>query len=213
MSWSKLYRLRALMAQYFYTWWYGLFFKMHAGCTMESPIYVTGPVHFTLHTGSVFEMKAHSRIHSGYFANTFGGERNSIITVFKNGKLIIGANAGISSATIICTHQILIGPNVLVGGGCCIYDTDFHELEYARRDGSQPQSKPIEIKEGAFIGGYCHILKGVCIGQGSVVAAGSVVTKDIPDYEVWGGNPARFIKAINDTDSTKGEVKMHADHP
>jgi acetyltransferase-like isoleucine patch superfamily enzyme len=180
---------------------------------MEKPIYITGPVRFTLQSGSAFEMKAHSRIHSGYYANTFGGERLSIITVFNHGKLVIGSNAGISSTTIICTNQIIIGSNVLVGGGSCIYDTDFHEIEYARRDGSQVQSKPIEIKEGAFIGGYCHILKGVSIGKGSVVAAGSVVTKDIPDFEVWGGNPARFIKTINDGESNMGHPKMEAVHP
>ena len=184
------------MAQAYYTWRYNVFFKMHDGCLIENPIYITGPVLFTLHTGSRFEMQAHSRIHSGHLANSFGGERKSIITVFKNGHLTIGANSGVSGATIICAERINIASDVLIGGGSCIYDTDFHGINYKTRIETKPKSSPIEIKQGVFVGGYCQILKGVTIGVGSVVAAGSIVTKDIPDHEVWGGNPAKFIRKI-----------------
>ncbi|MFZ1676196.1 MAG: acyltransferase [Saprospiraceae bacterium] len=196
MTWSIYYRLRGLVTRYYYTLIYSLVFKLHSGCIIDKPFYITGPVRFTLHTGSKFEMKAFSRIHSGHLANSFGGERKSIITVLKGGHLTIGMNSGISNATIICTERILIGPNVLIGGGSCIYDTDFHDINYPSRKENKAMGGPIEIKEGAFIGGYCHILKGVTVGKGSVVAAGSIVTKDIPDYEVWGGNPARFIKGL-----------------
>lgn len=54
----------------------------------------------------------------------------------------------------------------------------------------------MRIKEGAFIGVNTIITKPVIIGKCSVVGAGSVVTKDIPDYEVWAGNPAKFIRSI-----------------
>ena len=58
------------------------------------------------------------------------------------------------------------------------------------------QKAEVRIKEGAFIGVNTIITKPVTIGKYSVVGAGSVVTKDIPDYEVWAGNPAKFIKSI-----------------
>lgn len=58
------------------------------------------------------------------------------------------------------------------------------------------QKAEVRIKEGAFIGVNTIITKPVTIGKFSVVGAGSVVTKDIPDYEVWAGNPARFIRSI-----------------
>lgn len=54
----------------------------------------------------------------------------------------------------------------------------------------------VTIKEGAFIASHCIILKGVTVGRRAVVGAGSVVTKDVPDDEVWAGNPARFVKRV-----------------
>lgn len=54
--------------------------------------------------------------------------------------------------------------------------------------------RAVTIREGAFIGAHCVILKGVTIGKNAVVGAGSVVTKSIPDNEIWAGNPAKFIR-------------------
>lgn len=85
------------------------------------------------------------------------------------------------------------------GGGVKLYDTDFHSISYEERiQKPDPgiKSKPILIKEGAFIGAHSIILKGVTVGRHSVIGAGSVVTKDIPDNEVWAGNPARFIRKL-----------------
>lgn len=54
----------------------------------------------------------------------------------------------------------------------------------------------MEVKKRIIIGGFSIILKGVAIGENSIVAAGSVVSKDIPDNEIWGGIPAKFIRKI-----------------
>ena len=74
-----------------------------------------------------------------------------------------------------------------------IYDNDFHSVEYSNRM-SRPDTHirrgKILIKEGAFIGAHSIILKNVTIGKRSVIGAGSVVTKDVPDGEIWAGNPA-----------------------
>ena len=81
-----------------------------------------------------------------------------------------------------------------------IYDTDFHSINYDDRvtnSDINPGVKPVEIKEGAFIGAFTIILKSVTIGEHSVISAGSVVTKNIPPNEVWGGNPAKFIKKLD----------------
>ena len=58
-------------------------------------------------------------------------------------------------------------------------------------------TKPVLIRQGAFIGAHSIILKGVTIGRHSVIGAGSVVTHDVPDNEIWAGNPAVFVRRIN----------------
>ena len=55
---------------------------------------------------------------------------------------------------------------------------------------------PVRIENDAFIGTRCIICKGVTIGEKSIIAAGSVVVKDVPAGEMWGGNPAKYIKKI-----------------
>lgn len=105
-----------------------------------------------------------------------------------------------TTTCIAAWEKVTIEDNVLVGGDCKIYDTDFHPIKFAPRiqyDRSQIKCAPITICEGAWIGAHSIILKGVTIGKRSVVGAGSVVTHDIPDDEVWAGNPARFIRKLS----------------
>ena len=86
-----------------------------------------------------------------------------------------------------------------IGSGCLITDTDSHPLSYEDRiadDKSKTISIPIHILEGSFIGARSIILKGVTIGRHSVVGAGSVVTKSVPDNSVVCGNPAVVVKTL-----------------
>ena len=89
----------------------------------------------------------------------------------------------------------------MIGADCKIYDNDFHPVRYNDRildPDSNIQSAPIEIQDGAWIGAHSIILKGTVIGKRAVIGAGSVVAgKIIGDDEIWAGNPARFIKKIN----------------
>lgn len=139
----------------------------------------------------------HVIINSSMRSNPVSGSRTKIYTM-KNGKIIIGNNVGLSNCTLISNHQISIGDNVLVGAGTIIIDTNFHSTNYNYRILNLIEEDcdhfRIEIKEGAFIGANCIILKGVSIGKRAVIGAGSVVTKSVPDDEVWAGNPAHCIK-------------------
>lgn len=119
--------------------------------------------------------------------------------VRKNGELIIGKQVGISNSTIVCHNKIEIGAFVFVGGNCKIWDTDFHSLDPIERvhNGDKKiKTAPIKIEDYAFIGGSSIILKGVTIGKNSIIGAGSVVTQNIPENEIWAGNPARYIKTL-----------------
>lgn len=139
------------------------------------------------------------RINSRLSANPIGGDTQTNIVVRKDAVLKIANNVALSNTTIFCDTSIVIEDDVMIGGSVKIYDTDFHPITYLDRKENWKESinaSPVVIKQGAFIGAHSIILKGLVIGTRSVVGAGSVVTKNVPDDEIWAGNPARFIKKI-----------------
>ena len=134
-------------------------------------------------------------------ANPIGGDTRTILNTVQHGTIRIGARSGLSNCTIVSRESVTIGEDVRIGGSCRIYDTDFHAVSFEDRiinGDHNVVSKPVVIKDGAFIGAFSIILKGVTVGKHSVVGAGSVVTKNSPDGEVWGGNPAKFIKKLEE---------------
>lgn len=135
---------------------------------------------------------------SGHKLNPIGNAFITRIIVSKQGKLVLGKNVGISNTSIYCTKEITLGNNVMIGGGTKIWDTDFHSIDYNDRlnGDSNIVSKKIIIEDNVFIGGFTIILKGVYIGRNSVIGAGSVVTGTIPPNQIWGGNPAKFIREL-----------------
>ena len=139
------------------------------------------------------------KINSNISSNPAGGPYKSALVVGKNATLQIGNNVGISGTTIVAQSSVIIEDNVMLGSGVCVFDADFHSIDYENRikkPDTTTQTKPVKICMGAFVGARSIILKGVTIGEKSVVGAGSVVTKSIPPGEIWAGNPAKFIKKI-----------------
>lgn len=140
-------------------------------------------------------------INSKTESNPIGGNRTVFRTLQDTALIKVGNNVGMSHAVLCARIKIIIEDNVLLGAGCKIFDNDFHSLSYKERiEGSDNDINggEIYIREGAFIGAAVLILKGVVIGKHSVIGAGAVVTKDIPDYEIWAGNPARKIGIVKD---------------
>lgn len=112
------------------------------------------------------------------------------IICFKNSRLILGGGFINADVKIRCFNSITIGSGVKISHNVTIMDGDGHLLEY---EGYIPV-KPIVIEDHVWIGTKSTILKGVRIGEGSIVAAGSVVTRDVPPHTLVAGNPARVIK-------------------
>lgn len=141
-------------------------------------------------------------INSNQKSNPIGGNVRCYFKTLRDGNIKIGKGCRLSNVAITSQSEIIIGRNVYLGGGSKIYDTDFHSLDFNDRITgggieNSVKSAPIHICDGAFIGAHCIILKGVTIGEKSIVGAGSVVTKSIPPGEIWAGNPARFLKKID----------------
>lgn len=139
-------------------------------------------------------------IYSKETVNPIGGGRTVFQTI-AGGRIILGNQVGMSHAVLCARSEIKIEDNVLIGGGVKIFDHDFHSLDYKERmqnGDANVKTAPILIKEGAFIGAHAIILKGVTVGRHSVIGAGAVVTKNVPDNEVWAGNPAKFVKELSD---------------
>ncbi len=174
-------------------------FKIH-GIKFGKQIKTYGIIRLKIDDDSEFKINDGVIIRSHWKSNPAGGgQKDCIFAVRGKGSLEIGKNVGISNSTIYCNRKIVIEDDVYIGVNSIIYDTDFHSIYADKRlnGNTDIKSMPVIIKRGAWIGGHCIILKGVSIGEQSVIGAGSVVTKDVPPDEVWAGNPARFIKKIN----------------
>ncbi len=133
----------------------------------------------------------------------------------ETGFVSIGDRVHIGASQFISVNGITIGNDVTIAWGCTIYDHNSHSVNWNERMNDTLQeyrdiiscgdpiinknwdvvkSAQIKICDKAWIGMNVIILKGVTIGEGAIVGAGSVVTKDVPAWSVVGGNPARILK-------------------
>lgn len=141
-----------------------------------------------------------------------GGESNvEGLLVLERGdaRISIGARTHLGGGTLLsCADAIQIGDDVLIAFDVLIMDHDSHALRFAdrkhdvcdwmqgRKDWRAVPMARVTIERRAWIGARVIVLKGVRIGVGAVVAAGSVVTRDVPDWTLVAGNPARIIRPL-----------------
>jgi acetyltransferase-like isoleucine patch superfamily enzyme len=111
--------------------------------------------------------------------------KDSTIYIHPNALLTIGKNTYLNGSIIDCSYKISIGNDCALADGVRIMDNSWHLSD---------SSGEVKIGNKVWIATNALILPGVTIGEGAVVAAGSVVTKDVPPFSVVGGNPAKIIK-------------------
>ncbi len=127
---------------------------------------------------------------------------------FHSGKDIsIGNNSGIGQyaslhGTISIGHDVMMGPNVTIWTA----NHNFSRTDIPMTQQGIGEEKPVTIKDDVWIGSNVVILAGVTLGQGSIVGAGSIVTRDVPDWAVVAGNPAKIIRYRKSADSKDGVV-------
>jgi acetyltransferase-like isoleucine patch superfamily enzyme len=122
-------------------------------------------------------------------------------------KISIGQRSFIN-AIVIAAQEIQIGDDVMISWGTTIVDHNSHAIAFSQRandatewrkgnkDWSNVVCNPVHISNKVWIGFNAIILKGVHIGEGAIVGAGSVVTKDVAPWTIVGGNPAKLIRTI-----------------
>ncbi|MGI4756364.1 MAG: acyltransferase [Janthinobacterium lividum] len=142
---------------------------------------------------------------------------NQFVFESEAGRINVGNNVFINGGTqVISRCSIDIEDNVMIAWGCMIYDHDSHSVFYKDRvadhdqqladfptgnfirnkDWSGVRSAPIRICQHAWLGFDVVVLKGVTIGEGAIIGAKAVVTKDVPPWTIAAGNPARVVKEI-----------------
>ena len=134
--------------------------------------------------------------------------RGSLYVPYRDSRIVIGNRVGMSSPCIWANELVTIGNDVNIGGECLIMDTDAHPHDFNQRRmvyrlevGEEVYNKtiptsPVVIDDDVWIGARSTILKGVHIGARSIIAAGSVVTKDIPSDCIAAGTPCRVVRKL-----------------
>lgn len=122
----------------------------------------------------------------------------------------IGRNTFVGKSHLVTAQSIVIGDDVLISWGVTISDHDSHNIAFSKRvtdhqdllqgrkDWTHVRQNPVKICDKAWIGFNAIILQGVTIGEGAIVGAGALVTKDVPPWTVVGGNPAKIIRELSE---------------
>lgn len=167
------------------------------GCPPGKGFRTTGKCLFKARRASSIQIGKSVYFSAAQRSNRIGLSSPVIVETLGDGLIEIGDHCGLSACVLSSRNSIRLGSYVKVGANVKIMDHDFHALDWQvrRTDGDSEliQHKPIVIGDDAFIGVNSLILKGVHIGQQSIIAAGSVVTHDVPSGETWGGNPAKKL--------------------
>jgi len=125
-----------------------------------------------------------------------------------NARIEVGDRCFVGSGLLVAAEQIVIGDDVMLSWGVTIVDHNSHAVNFesrrrdvldwakGKKDWSVVSQKPVVLESKCWVGFDASILKGVTIGEGAIVAAGSVVTRDVPAWTVVGGNPARILREL-----------------
>lgn len=164
------------------------------GCQLGSGVLLNGLPHIRRKGNGRIVLGDGVTVNAARWANWLGTPAAMILSVENDAILELKSGAGVSSSQIIANIGIEIGENSMIGAGCLICDSDMHEVPLG--SGKKVTMAPIIIGKEVFIGARCIILKGVNIGDGAVIGAGSVVSKNIPAGALAAGNPAQILRML-----------------
>lgn len=126
------------------------------------------------------------------------------------GEVHVGDRCYLGAGQLVCHTSIMVGDDVIMSWGVTVVDHDSHSLRWSERQSDVADwmngvkrwdfvsVRPVRIGDKVWIGFGASILKGVNVGEGSVVGAKAVVTRDVPPYTVVAGNPARVVRQLRE---------------
>lgn len=158
-----------------------------------SDVLFFGKTYFRRLPSSTIQIGLGCQFYSKFNSNLIGINRPCMLsTLTKDAEIIIGNGAGFSGTVIGAFKSIRIGNNVKCGANTLITDSDWHP-----EDSRSGKSKPIVIEDNVWLGEGVKVLKGVTIGENTLIGAGSIVVKSIPANVIAAGNPCKVIRKIN----------------
>lgn len=138
-----------------------------------------------------------SGVHVGERLLMVGGVAPCELHTHDGGRLEIGNRVFVNYGSSISAHTLVrIGDDCKIGQHAIILDCDYHDIDDPLHYGGHGEPLPVVLEPGVWLGARVTVLKGVTIGRSSVIAAGSVVTRDIPPCVLAGGMPARVIRPL-----------------
>jgi acetyltransferase-like isoleucine patch superfamily enzyme len=158
--------------------------RNNAGVKIANNVRVLKSALVEIRFGGSIEIDENTEVLDGVMILTYGGA------------IKIGKRSSINAQTILYGHGgLTIGNDVLIAGHCMVIPSNHNFADKNKTIMSQGNtSKGITIEDDVWIAHGCSILDGVTIGRGAIIAAGSVVNKDVPANCIYGGVPAKFLK-------------------
>ena len=193
-----LWKVVASLRSVWYEVWLRMCVVVYRGPLFRSACESVGK---RLYLELVPNISGHTRIRIGDDVRISGALSIASSRVLDNPELIVGNRVFLGhQVTLKASRSIVIEDDVLVAGQCYIADGDDHPTNMEARIQALPPRaedlRSIRICRGAWIGRCSHIFKGVTVGEGAIVAAGSIVVKDVAPFTVVAGNPARVVKEL-----------------
>lgn len=176
-----------------HNFWGRLLFSINGIKSAGSPAFYGLP-HVRIARTAKVRIGSHCTFRSSPTSNLIGVNRPCILSSHGESELIIGDRCGLSGTVIGAFKSIRLGKNVRCGANTLITDGDWHE-----NDPRTSPPRPVVIEDGVWLGVNVTVLKGVTIGENSIIGAGSVVTRSIPANVIAAGNPCVVLKELDET--------------
>lgn len=177
---------------------YPALLRTKKGLIIGSGADIKGLPHIEIHDGATIVVGCNVTLNSwnaNYHVNMHSGVK--LLASMSGASIEIGDDSRIHGACIHATRSVRIGKKCLIAANTQIFDANGHDSCFPAVEDrilTRDEGRPIEIEDNVWVGISSIVLPGVKIGTGSIVAAASVVTRDVPPFVIVAGNPARIVK-------------------